>query len=120
MKAGLGRLFANTAFRLVLVLWTFGYILVELAATLQGRNVAGLMLLTNLPLLALGVSLSLALNRLLDRFGDRYVLKWIAVAIAVVTAGWVQTWADLLWLRTVALMVFPEWQEWALNLSVQV
>ena len=119
MKAALGRLFAQTAFRLVLVLWTFGYLLVELAATLQGRNAVGLMFLASVPLLAIGVGQSLALNRLLDRFGDRPAIKWLAVAAAVVAAGWIQTWIDLLWIRTLALTVFPVWQEFALNFSVQ-
>ena len=119
MRAAFGRLFAQTAFRLVLVLWTFGYLLVELAATLQGRNAAGLMFLASVPLLATGVGQSLALNGLLDRFGDRPALKWLAVAAAVVGAGWIQTWIDLWWIRTLALTVFPVWQEFALNFSVQ-
>jgi hypothetical protein len=119
MRAAFGRLFAQTAFRLVLVLWTFGYLLVELAATLQGRNAVGLMFLASVPLLATGVGQSLALNGLLDRFGDRPALKWLAVAAAVVGAGWIQTWIDLWWIRTLALTVFPVWQEFALNFSVQ-
>jgi two-component system, LytTR family, sensor kinase len=112
----LRRLAGETAFRLCLVLWVFGYILVDLSATLQGRSAVGIMLAANLPLLALGLTLSLLLGAMLHRLADaRAVARWPLLALAVVAAGTVQCLADIVWLRLLALTVFPAWQSWALS-----
>ncbi|MFN3388944.1 MAG: sensor histidine kinase [Allosphingosinicella sp.] len=111
----LRNLFDRSSFRLCLVLWCFGYLLVDISATLQGRGAPGVMLLSNLPLLLLGLAMSMGLAALLGRTSRApRLLAWPALAVAVVAAGAVQTIADLLWLRTLALTVFPQWQEWAL------
>ncbi|MFN3944117.1 MAG: sensor histidine kinase [Allosphingosinicella sp.] len=118
-KFALRRLVGQSAFRPTLVLWCFGYLLVDIAATLQGRSPPLLMLVANLPLLAVGVGLSLLLAALLSRLeGHAAVLRWGLLAIAVVAAGALQTLGDFAWLRLLALTLFPGWQEWALSDSV--
>jgi two-component sensor histidine kinase len=113
---GAGQDFRTVALRLSAVVWTFGYVLVELAASAQGRSAPGQMFLANLPLLALGVAQSMLLALLLARLSHRpgYVV-WPAMAAAALAAGVVQTAADDLWLRTVALTVMPGWRAWALT-----
>lgn len=108
--------FQTVELRLSVVVWTFGYILVEAAATLQGRSAPGQMFLANVPLLLLGVAQTLGLAWLLQRLRRRpgYV-RWPLVAAAAAVAGLVQTTADHLWLMAVALTLIPAWQAWALE-----
>lgn len=104
----------STTVRLSAIVWVFGYILVEAAAVAQGRSVVGQMFLANLPLLASGICLSCLLGLLLDRTSSRPAYqRFVLVAGAGLLAGLVQTSADDLWLRTVALVIVPEWREWA-------
>jgi signal transduction histidine kinase len=108
-------LFSKTPVRLSLVLWLFGYVLVDIGAHAMGRAGIGVTLLANLPLLVLGVALSLAVGSILDRWEARNpVLKWSAIALALIVASAVQTLADYVWLKALALSVFPSW-EWALQ-----
>lgn len=111
--------FGQTAFRLCLVLWTFGYILVDISATLQARSLPGVMMLANLPLLALGIAQSLALAGLMDRMEVYRFLKWPTVAVAIVVAAAIQTFTDLFWLKTLALTFLPSWGDWALAMDLR-
>lgn len=109
-------LLTQPSFRLCLIVWLFGYILVDLAAAAQGRGPVGLMFTTNLPLLSLGVGLSLALATALRRL--RYwhpALRLIAIGALAILLGAIQTAADHGWLRLLALAAFPDWQSWALS-----
>lgn len=116
----LERLLRSPRLRLAAVVWFFGYLLVELAAVTDGRSVPGQMFVANLPLLALGVGLSVALAALLHRLAESpAILRWLALAVAGLVAGLIQTLADDLWLRTVALTVLPEWREWAVRFQPQ-
>ena len=111
----LRKLLARTEFRLCLVLWAFGYLLVEIGAAAQGRS-AGFMLGANVPLLVLGVFLSLILAGLVHRLESRhFLLLWPTVGLAVIVFGALQTFADFALMRTLALTVFPAWREWALS-----
>lgn len=113
---GFRQVFQTMALRLSLVVWTFGYILVEAAANLQGRSAPGQMFLANVPLLLLGVAQTLGLAWLLQLLSSLpgYV-RWPLMAGAAVLAGLVQTAADHLWLMAVALAFIPSWQVWALE-----
>jgi len=108
-------LLARTGFRLCLVVWCFGLVLVDIGAAAQGRTVPGVMFVAYLPLLALGLAQSLALIELLDRLDGHPLLKWPAIVAAVVAAGALQTFADFEWLRALALTVAPSWRAWALD-----
>lgn len=120
MKQSLRGLWERAAVRLCLVVWAFGYLLVDIAATLQGRGGPGLMLLTSLPLLALGAAQSLALGSIFDRLADRKAAwKWAAIALGILFAALVQTAADDLWNRMLALTILPSWQEWALGTDIR-
>ena len=112
----LQRLIGQTTFRLCLVVWVFGYILVDVGASAQGRGPAGQMFLANLPLLALGVLLSMWLARLMARL-ERWTVwfRAVALAVSVLAAGAVMTSADFVWLRSLALTLIPQWQDWALT-----
>jgi hypothetical protein len=104
----------STALRLSAIVWTFGYVLVETAAIAQGRSALGLMLVSNVPLLILGVAQSVALGLLLDRLDRRPgYQRWALVALAGLIAGMVQTAADDVWLRFLSLTLVPSWQSWA-------
>ena len=50
--------------RAAMVIWAFGYLLVDLFAWLQGRTVPGIQIATSIPLFVLGVAITLALDRL--------------------------------------------------------
>ena len=109
-------LFDNAAFRLSLVVWTFGFVLVDLTAAMQSRTAPGLMFVANVPMIALGVAMAVLVDWLFGRMGGRNpVIRWSVVAAGIVTAGVVQTAADFLWLRTLALTVFPAWRDWAVS-----
>ncbi|SMF70257.1 sensor histidine kinase [Allosphingosinicella indica] len=111
----------SEALRPALVIWAFGYLLVEIFATLQGRaSTPGVMLVSSVPLFALGVLYTLLLDRLRRNLGALpRLLRWPALLAAVAVVTVVHALTDVYWLRWLALHAFPEWQEWALNLGLQ-
>jgi len=116
----LGARFRGTALGPTVVIWTFGYILVDAIAYLIGRTPPGLMLAASAPMLALGVAQTLTLNWL--RTNERpaeLLLRWPLLLVAIAAATAVQTLFDVFWLRWLALNVLPDWQDWALDLSLQ-
>jgi len=112
--------FRGTALGPTVVIWTFGYILVDAIAYLIGRTPPGLMLAASVPMFALGVSQTLTLNWL--RTNERpqaLLLRWPLLLAAIAAATALQTLFDVYLLRWIALHVIPDWQEWALDLSLQ-
>jgi two-component system LytT family sensor kinase len=113
------RALAGEALRPALIVWGFGYILVDLFAMLQGRTVPGLMLLSSIPLFVSGVALTLLLDRLRRRVASQAWLPRSALLLAgVAAAAMAQTLIDMNYLRWLALSLFPEWQAWALNMGI--
>ena len=112
--------FRHAALGPALVIWGFGYVLVDIFAALLGRTTPGLNLLTSVPLFILGVTYTVLLDRLRQRLAGRpAALRFAVLAIAVFAATAVHTFTDLYWIRWLALTVFPEWQAWALNIGTQ-
>lgn len=108
--------FGLPTLRLLLILWVVGFAQVDLGAVLQQRTPPGLMFLTNLPLCALGIGLSLVLCWVIAATDHQPAWRrWPAVILAILAVAALQTLADMLWLRALALTVFPEWRTWALN-----
>ena len=116
----LRRILGSAALRPVLVIWGFGYLLVEIFAVLLGRSSPGTNLLSSIPLFAVGVGLTLLLDRTRLRLHDSSPLsRWLLMGMAIIAATAVHTAVDLHWLKWLALTVAPDWQEWALNLGRQ-
>jgi hypothetical protein len=104
----------------VLVVWAFGYLLVDIVAYLMGRSLPGLNFLCSLPLFALGIAQTLAVERLREVFKTKPpMLRWPGLAVALLLATSVQASFDLYWLRWVAINLVPDWQVWALNINLQ-
>jgi hypothetical protein len=110
----------NPTVRPVMVIWGFGYLLVELFAGLLGRTTPGLSLLSSVPLFILGVTYTVLLDEFRQGLADRPApLRWVALGLTLLAVTIVHTYTDLHWLRWLALHLFPSWQEWALNLGKQ-
>lgn len=103
-----------------MVIWGFGYLLVELFAVLLERTAPGLNLLSSVPLFILGVTYTV----LLDRFRLSLnhlpgLIRWLVLGATLFSVTAVHTYTDLYWLKWLSLTFFPEWQEWTLNLGKQ-
>ena len=111
--------FRDTPFGPTVVIWSFGYLLLDAIAFLIGRAAPGVILLASLPMFALGIGQTLALNHLRNRPRLASLwLRWPVLMVAVLAATAVQTLFDVYWLRLLAVNLFPAWQEWALNLEL--
>ncbi len=109
----------GTALRVALVVWLFGYVLVALSAAVQGRAHFIDMLAASIPLGLLGITQSTLLGHFFERLHDRSnLMRWTLAGAAGMAAGVLQTAADLLWLRALALTVRPGWH-WAFSLDAQ-
>src|SRR5690349_111728 len=104
---------AGTAFGPVMVVWTLGYALIAVSASLIGRMSALVSFVTDLPLLLLGAALTMGLEWLWQSLGGRPFARWPLLAVAVLGASVVQTFADLMLLRWYSVTIFPAWQSWA-------
>lgn len=112
--------FTQTALGPAVVIWGFGYVLVDIVGYLFGRGPPGINLLFSVPMFVLGVSLTLALNHLRRRtHGMTPALRWPLLVAGIFAATAVQTLFDLYWMRWVALSVIPQWQSWALLITLQ-
>jgi two-component system, LytTR family, sensor kinase len=117
---GLRDRFRGTALGPTIVIWVFGYILVDAIAVLIGRTPPGLMLAASAPMFALGVSQALVLNGLRNSPSPKgLALRWLLLLVAIAAATAVQTLFDIFWLRWLSLNFMPVWQEWALDTSLQ-
>lgn len=116
LRAGL----RDTPLGPAVVIWSFGYLLLDAIAFLTGRAAPGITLLASLPMFALGVGQTLALNHLRTRPRLRSAwLGWPVLMLAVLAATAVQTLFDVYWMRSLAEGLFPKWQEWALIIGPQ-
>jgi len=111
--------FRDTPLGPTVVIWSFGYLLLDTIAVLIGRAASGVTLLASLPMFALGVGQTLALNHLRNRpqLGSAW-LRWPVLMVAVLAATAVQTLFDVYWMRSLADNLFPAWQQWALAIDL--
>ena len=112
--------FWRTALGPAVLIWGFGYVLVDIVAFLLGRTAPGVNLFSSLPMFLVGVCSTLALDRLRAGLeGHSPWLRWTLLIAGVLAATVLQTLFDVYWIRWLALNVVPPWQAWALNLSLQ-
>jgi signal transduction histidine kinase len=112
--------FARTALGPVVVVWGFGYVLVDIFAYLMGRYHSWVESLPNVPLFVTGVLLTLALERLGRHLQDHQAaLRLVALVVALFGAAALQAQLDLQSLRWFALHVFPDWLPWAGEITLQ-
>ena len=110
----------STAVGPAIVIWFFGYVLVDIVAFLMNRSSPGMSLLAAMPMLVLGVCQTEAIDMLrarLERFGWAVRLSLLLLATLIATI--VQALFDLNWTRYMALTLFPTWQTWALQITPQ-
>jgi hypothetical protein len=112
--------FTRTALGPVVVIWGFGYVLVDLFAALMGRTKPGLQLLSDIPLFFTGVLLTMIVDRLRRRLHEFSVPVRVAgLAACLIAAAVIQSQIDLQWLRWLSYTVIPDWQPWAGTVSLQ-
>jgi hypothetical protein len=110
----------STAVGPAIVIWFFGYVLVDIVAFLVNRSSLGMTLLASTPMLVLGVCQTEAIDMLrarLERF--RWAVRLFLLLVATLLATGIQALFDLNWTRYVALAFFPTWQTWALQITPQ-
>ncbi|MGZ8311055.1 MAG: sensor histidine kinase [Allosphingosinicella sp.] len=111
--------FRDTALGPAIVIWGFGYLLLDAIAVLLGRAAPGVTLVVAIPMFALGVGQTLALCRLHNGLGSRPAwLHWPLLVIALLAATTVQALFDLYWTRMLASTLLWSWQEWALTITL--
>jgi len=116
----LRRQLSQTALGPALVIWAFGYALVDVFAFIMGRAALGSNFLSSMPMFALGVGLTLALDWLRHALQRRnLLLRWALFGLAICGATVVQALFDVYWLRWLALNLLPSWQEWAVVIDLQ-
>jgi two-component sensor histidine kinase len=112
--------FTRTALGPVVVIWGFGYVLVEIFSYLMGRTQPGPQLLSNVPLFFTGVLLTLAVERLRQHLHDHpAALRLVGLVIALFGAAAMQAQIDLQWFRWLAYHVFPDTLSWAGTITLQ-
>jgi hypothetical protein len=110
----------GTAVGPALVIWFFGYVLVDIVAFLMNRAAPGVSLLASMPMLVLGVCQTEAIDMLrarLERF--HWAVRAFLLLLATLIATTIQALFDLNWTRYVALAFFSTWQTWALQITPQ-
>ena len=112
--------FRNTALGPAVVIWGFGYLLVDILAFVMGRAPLGLTLTASIPMFALGVGQTLALDQLRTNLQPHTpAVRLMVLVPAMLAATVVQSLFDLYWIRWMSIMLFPRWQEWALDVTLQ-
>ena len=105
---------AGTALGPVTMVWMLGYGMIAVLAALMGRMAPVLSFVTDLPLLVLGVTITMGIDRLHRGLAALSpLIRWPALALAVLAATIVQTGTDLLWQRWLSIVAFPDWRAWA-------
>ncbi len=110
----------GTAVGPALVIWFFGYVLVDIVAFLMNRAAPGVSLLASMPMLVVGVCQTEAIDMLrarLERF--HWAVRAFLLLLATLIATTIQALFDLNWTRYVALAFFSTWQTWALQITPQ-
>src|SRR5205085_8732671 len=109
-----------TALGPAIVIWFFGYVLVDIVGFLMNRSAPGMSLLAAIPMLVLGVCQTEAIDMLRARL-ER--LHWTVSAslllVATLAATMIQALFDINWTRYMALTFFPTWQTWALQITAE-
>ncbi len=110
----------GTALGPAIVIWGFGYLLVDIVAVLTGRAAPGVSFLASIPMFVLGVCQTEALDMLRARLTRTHrAVRVLALLPAAPIAAAIQTLFDLYFLRYLALTLFPDWQQWALQINSQ-
>jgi hypothetical protein len=113
-----GFLLGNAALRPVLVIWGFGYLLVDVFVWLMGRMPPGVSTLASIPLFVLGVIYTLLLASLRRRLRHRSAaIRWIGLGLGVIAATAVHALFDLYYFRWLATTLAPDWQRWAMAVT---
>jgi signal transduction histidine kinase len=110
----------STALGPAIVIWFFGYVLLDIVAFLMNRSAPGMSLLASIPMFVLGVCQTEALDLLRARMERlRRPVRAALLLVAALAASTLQALFDLYWTRYLALTWFPNWQTWGLQLSSQ-
>jgi two-component system, LytTR family, sensor kinase len=110
----LRRRFRGTALGPIVVIWAFGYLLVDIFAYLMGRTPPGVQFAFTLPFLVSGIALTLLLNGLRRGLHDfNPALRWGGLFLSVLSAAAIQARLDLQWFSWLAHTFFPQWLPWA-------
>jgi two-component system LytT family sensor kinase len=108
----------NAALRVALVIWVFAIMLANMSAALAGRASILQSVPASIPLIALGVGLTLLLTRLrigLQRLSS--VSAFVLTFGALILAAGFQMAVDLYYYRWLSITIFPDWQDWAAQLT---
>jgi two-component system, LytTR family, sensor kinase len=109
---------ASAALRPVLVIWGFGYLLVDIFVYLMGRMPLGVSSIASIPLFVLGVTYTLLLERLQRSVRRRRgLVRWGLLGGALMLATAVHAFFDLYYFKWLASSVVPDWQRWALDVT---
>ncbi len=112
------QILGSNALRPVLVIWGFGYLLVDITVAAMGRMPPGVSTIASIPLFILGVCWTLLLERLREVLhGRTHWLGWPALGVAVLAATAVHSLFDLYYFKWLALALVPDWQRWALDVT---
>lgn len=100
--------------RLSAVVWGFGYLLVALAMSVQGRASLPLALLSQLPLFIVGITTAvLTYCVFVWGRGRSATVRWATVTAALLCATAVITTVDLAYHYWLGQTIAPAWREWA-------
>jgi len=109
---------ASAALRPVLVIWGFGYLLVDIFVYLMGRMPLGVSSIASIPLFLLGVTYTLLLERLQRSVRHRRGLtRWGLLGAALMLATAVHAFFDLYYFKWLAITVVADWQRWAMDVT---
>lgn len=112
--------FRNTALGPAVVIWGFGYVLVDIVGYLLGNSELGLNLIASAPMFVLGVVLTLALDHLRGHLkAATPAVRWAILVTAIFAATAIHSLFDLYWMRWVSIAILPSWQKWALQITLQ-
>jgi two-component sensor histidine kinase len=111
-------LLGNEALRPVLVIWGFGYLLVDIFVHLMGRMPLGVSTLASIPLFVLGVTYTLLLEGLRRRLSPKSpAIRWGGLGLGVAAATAVHALFDLYYFKWLAAALVPDWQRWAMDIT---
>lgn len=100
--------------RLSVVVWSFGYLLVALAMSVQGRASFLLALLSQLPLFVVGVAIAVLTHRVFVwGRGRNAVVRWATMTTALLCATVAITAVDLGYHYWLGQTIAPAWREWS-------
>ena len=114
----LGGMLVDRALRPVLVIWGFGYLLVDITVTAMGRMPPGVSTIASIPLFILAVGWTLLLERLRQALRGRPPgLAWLTLGAGVVGATAIHSLFDLHYFKWLSIALVPDWQRWAIDVT---